>query len=236
MSNDPNVSRMLRKLDSVLRIVAPFEHPAGATGSVVTFEELRLPESVAPGLRGLWAAGLDRFAATIRGDETLVGRPVVAVAVERFLVDHAGNVPAASFAARATLLHELAHAATSKPAKKADDVREYRSWLRDGLEIIEATDSFSAPSAHGPDWWLVFVVLLARLHAVEPSLVPFFRFRSAADQYGYAIPSGADDWLEAVATAPKLLDCPLVDVEAIPCPALDELFVQAAETCSAAAP
>ena len=127
-------SLILADADSYARGLAPVEL-AGCPAVAIDYDELGIDNSVDGGRsRGLSAFGLDRFAAIIRRDDRLVGRPIVAVAIDRAIADAIGHPAPATVARcnlRRTLAHELAHAVLDRVADRdyAVVVEAYRALL-----------------------------------------------------------------------------------------------------------
>jgi hypothetical protein len=221
MSRTVTVADALADLDAIIRTVAPHEHPAGASRLVLTFAELGLDEDAATA-GGFSASGLDRHAALVRQDPSLVGRPVVALAISRDLADeHAADVALPLL--RHVVLHELAHAvlARADDASVDYDAAEYAAWL----ETSTATPSSPGreAAAHDRRWWLIFVYLAARAATIAPALVPVCTLRPAAKAYGYGFAS-PDEWIDAVRTDPDYLDVPLAEITRRDVPAITDLF------------
>lgn len=233
MTTDAATRRVLQTLDVTLRVVAPFEHPSGAAELVLSFEELELGPAVCPSVRGLSAHGLDDFAAMVRRDDSLRGRPVFAVGVDRVFAKWSREVPGAKpdhmvplavFDLRRTSLHELAHAVDDRQHPPAVEARRFPEWLAATLSSIGDARLGKPGTAHGPAWWRRYATLVARLEAFVPELVDWPDLQSEAVQYGYATAADARQWVAAAKTAPGFMDAPLLDLAGIPCPAFDALL------------
>lgn len=240
-----HVRELLRELDAVLRVVAPVEHPPTASPLVLTFAELEIGPDFMPGLHGLAAHNLDTFAAWLRHDDSLVGRPVVALAIDRVIrsATFAGRLDRdqALESLRDSLLHELAHAVAHPVETPAEHVEpaEFRSWLRERLTSVPASTLFSSPTAHDAGWWTRYVVATARLATVAPRVYPAKSFSAAAKRYGYADQHDAAEWISAAQADDELFAGTILDAASRPSQELsrllDDIRPRAAEPVSVAA-
>lgn len=219
------VSGILRDIDYYLRAVAPVEHPCGAAPLAIDYRELLVDDEVDGGdTRGLSALGLDRWAAWIRKDESLVGRPVFALAVERALADAKDSSTPALVRLRSTALHELAHAIEDREtdATRNIDPETFVPALHRNLRAQRP--AYRSRNQHGPRWWRTYLVLVARGTVIAPKLLPVSYLDPWVEMYGYAVAGDARRWIDAARTDAELLDLPIVDAAARRVPALDELF------------
>lgn len=229
--------RILRELDNLLRVVAPVEHPPGAAALVLTFADVGIGGDFAPPILGFSASNLDTYAADLRRDPSLVGRPVFVVSVERLVADR--SIEAATSAARAVALHELAHAilARAEGPRTVVSPEDFPAWVRS--QLTGTREELVAHPAHGPDWFRVYVYAVARLAAVAPRVVALERFGLDVETYGYGTSRLAREWIAAAQTDPGFFDCALATVPARECPAIDRLLAsvrpQAESNVSAAA-
>jgi hypothetical protein len=212
-----HVHELLRELDAVLRVVAPVEHPAGASPLVLTFAELDIEPDFVPRLHGLAARNLDTFAAWLRHDESLVGRPVMALALDRV-------IPSATFAGRLdrdhalndlryAALHELAHSVAHRAEAPVEQVKpaEFQAWLRGKLSAVAPADLFASPTAHDLNWWARYVVATARLATAAPRVYSAKHFSAAAQRYGYADQHDATEWISAAQADGQLFVGSIID-------------------------
>lgn len=245
---DDAVRRIAREIDALVRVVAPIEHPPGAASLVLTFRETGIGSGFCRPLRGFSADGLDRYAAWLRRDDSLAGRPVFAVGIERILDDSKtlrndgpswSDVEAATEAARGVSLHELAHAVQARLSRPREEIdpEAYPDWLRKQFSAI--AENLNATESHGPGWWRTYVVLVARAKSAASKIAPVASLRKCVATYGYGKPEDADEWIAAAATDPGYLDAPLAEIPSRSCPGFDELLARVrpakTETLSAAA-
>jgi hypothetical protein len=217
---------LLRQADAYLRVVAPTECPHWSACLVVTYDELEIDAAVdGEDSRGLSVRGMDRFAAWLRQDDTLVGRPVFALATGRVPPTLGGLVEL-----RRTSLHELAHAVLDRQADRDFnfDPPAYRPWLHE--RVRSARPTFGSKRGHGPDWWRVFMTLVARGETIASRLMPIETVEPWVSMYGYSAAGNARQWVDAAKSDPDYLDLPLVELPARNTPAFDELLARLPQT------
>jgi len=213
---------MVRQVDAYLRVVAPTECPRWSACLIVDYVDLKIDKAVdGEDSCGLSAHGMDQFAAWLRQDDTLVGRPVFALATGRVSPTLEGLVEL-----RRTSLHELAHAVLDRQADREFSVEPpvYRSWLHERLR--KARPTFRSKNGHGPDWWRVFITLVARGETIASRLMPIETVEPWVSMYGYSAAGNARQWVDAAKSDPDYLDLPLVDLPARNMPAFDELLAR----------
>lgn len=225
-----NHERALLDLDAFTRVIAPHEHPTFSAPLAVDYAELLIDAGVdGGGSRGLSAHGLDKFAAWLRRDDSLIGRPVHAVAIGRAARDVAvahDCYAVALVELRRTSAHEIAHAVADRLVDHDFhlDPREYRPWLHDRLRAARPT--FGSASSHGPPWWRTFITLVARGETIAPRLLPVDSLAAWCRMYGYGSAGDVRAWIDAAKTDPDYLDLPLVEIPHRNVPALDELLAR----------
>jgi hypothetical protein len=224
---------LLRLLDDVLFVIASREHPRGSSRLVLTFDELDFDY---PPINGFSAVGFDRVAAMIRGDASLIGRPVFALDVAGTLRRCGGDVNAAGRAAAVMVAHELAHAVIDRqrPDDAPDTVAAYRAWLRSSLDGVAAQadrGGINHRPSHHPRWWRIFLHAVARM----PRLLPCPGALAAHPaQYGYGTAADFEAWLDAVAAVDTRRGS-LLEAADRPCPDFDSMLARTRPAATAAA-
>jgi len=208
--------RLLREVDCLLRVIARHECPPGSSRLAVSFAELNIPTIRSRAVLGFVQPKLHRLAADRLRDDSLIGRPVFAIDVDRLTPL---GFEAAATSARDTAMHELAHAVALTPAD--GDTDRLVGFLSDSL----ASDSLNVldPDSHDAGWLRRYMTLAARLDSIAPRLVPTAKIEAASERYGFgAVPTHR--WIAAAKTTPDIHSGPLAEVAGRPCPAFDQLL------------